>query len=118
MSTLVDARSFAPEVREDSWRSRVHGLFALDGRRGDELPTGFYTRLLRHDFGSMHLSEIEGHAHCSHISPPKPAPARHDTVIAWIALQGSGWLLQDGRRVPIAPGVVSICDGAKPRGIT
>src|SRR3569832_1421226 len=94
MSTLVDARSFAPEAREQSFCAVVQELFELDVHVEHDLPTGFYSRILRHDFGSIHISEIEGHAHCSQISPPEPLAAQHDTVIAWMALQGSGWLLQ------------------------
>ncbi|HZP85380.1 MAG TPA: helix-turn-helix domain-containing protein [Burkholderiales bacterium] len=118
MPTLIDARSFAPESREESLRSALQELFELDIRIEHDLPAGLYTRILRHDFGTIHISEIEGHAHCSEVTPSAPTDPRHDTVNAWIALQGSGWLLQDAQRVPIAPGVLSICSGAKVRAIT
>ncbi len=114
MHTLIDVRDLAPGLREESWRTMLHDLFGLDVEVGHDLPTGFHNRLKGHEFGALMLTEIEGHAQYTKVVP-EPAAARRDGILAWVALQGSGTLVQDDQRVQVAPGLLTICSGNRPR---
>jgi AraC-like DNA-binding protein len=114
MHTLIDVRDLAPGLREESWRTMLHDLFGLDVEVGHDLPTGFHNRLKGHEFGALMLTEIEGHAQYTKVVP-EPATAQRDGILAWVALQGSGTLLQDDQRVQVAPGLLTICSGNRPR---